>query len=317
MPIDTTKPFDITFIGHVCYDEITPFNGTTTVAPGSAVLCGAAVSSRVGARTAVVTRMNPADVDIIEPLRAAGVKIAITPCEVTTFARVVHPSTNVDERRLYVIRDSGPFTMDDIPHDLHSGIIHLAGISNHEFTMPFIQELKQRGYSLSLDMQSFVRVIGPERQIVFSDFPLKREVVALLDVVKLDIVEAELLTGTSDLVRAARIITEWGANEVLITEQAGATLAVNGQVWSAPFTNRSTIGRTGRGDTTMSAYLSRRMTHTPIEALRFAAALVSVKMEKPGPFADTISTVEQRMNDIHALECHYPVIFPSVVQSPA
>ena len=158
----------------------------------------------------------------------------MTPCAVTALARVVHPSENVDERRLYVLQDPGPFTLADLPRGLRSGIIHLAGISDHEFTLEFIRDLKSAGYALSLDMQSFVRVIGAEREIIFSDFPAKRELAALLDVVKLDVVEAEILTGTRDLARAAAIFAEWGAKEVLITERQGAVLAAEGAVQLRP-----------------------------------------------------------------------------------
>jgi sugar/nucleoside kinase (ribokinase family) len=40
----------------------------------------------------------------------------------------------------------------------------------------------------------------------------------------------------------------------------------------------------GRGDTTIAAYMSWRRDHSPAESLKFAAALISIKMEKPGPF---------------------------------
>jgi sugar/nucleoside kinase (ribokinase family) len=287
--------YDITFIGHICRDEITPFGGETTVSPGSALLCGAMVAPRAGAKTAAITRMDPADDALLDPLRALGVACFATPCPVTTFARVVHPSENVDERRLYVTRDPGPFTLADLPDGLRTGMVHLAGISDHEFTLDFIRNLHAAGYALSLDFQSFVRHIGPDREIVFSDVPAKQEIAALLAVAKLDVVEAEILTGTRDLPAAARIIAGWGAREVLITEKEGATLFAEGQVWQQPFTNRTQIGRTGRGDTTISAYLARRRTHSPQDSLRFAAALVSLKMEKPGPFTGTLEAVEARM----------------------
>lgn len=290
--------FDITYIGHVCRDEVQPFGGEAYVQAGSAVLCGAMVAPRAGARTAVVTRMNPADDEIVAPLRALDVKVFIAPCPVTTYAKVVHPSENVDERRLYVTEDPGPFTMADVPAGLQSKIVHLAGISDHEFTLTFMRDLKAVGYTLSLDLQSFVRVIGPGREIVFSDVPAKREIVALLDFVKLDVVEAEILTGETDLGRAAHTLAEWGGKEVLITEKRGATLAVGGQLRYAPFNNRSQVGRTGRGDTTISAYLARRLTHEPADALCFAAALVSLKMETPGPFRGTIEEVEARITGL-------------------
>lgn len=287
--------FDIAFIGHVCRDEIVPFGGKTTVTPGSAVLCGAAVAVRIGATAAVITRMNPADDEIVKPLRDLGVKVFVTPTEATTYSRVVHPSENVDERRLYIVRDAGPHTVKEIPPDFKTRVLHLAGISDHEFTLALLHDLKKAGISLSVDMQSFVRVIGSDRQIVFSDVSAKKEIAAMMKFVKLDVVEAEILTGTKDLKKATAIIAGWGAKEVLITEKAGATLAAEGNIFREGFTNRSQVGRTGRGDTTISAYLCRRRTHSPQESLRFAAALVSIKMEKPGPFSGTLEDVERRM----------------------
>ena len=52
------KSVDITFMGHMCYDEIHPFGEEPTTAPGSAVLCGAMAAARVGANVCVVTRMS-------------------------------------------------------------------------------------------------------------------------------------------------------------------------------------------------------------------------------------------------------------------
>jgi len=287
--------FDIVFVGHACRDEVVPFDAKPYRQTGSAVLCGAAVAGRIGATAAIITRMNPADDDLLQPLRETGIKVFVVAADVTAFARVVHPSPSVDDRRLFVVRDPGPFSMKDIPSGLKARVLHLAGISDHEFTVGFMRELKKAGFSLSVDMQSFVRVIGPDREIVFSDVPAKKDIVAMTDVVKLDVVEADILTGTRDLKEAARIITGWGAREVLITEKQGATLAADGKVFHEAFTNRSQVGRTGRGDTTISAYLCRRQTHSPEESLRFAAALVSIKMEKAGPFSGTLTDVERRM----------------------
>ena len=53
--------YDIAFIGHMCFDEVVPYQGTPRVAPGSAVLCGALAAARVGKQVVVVTRMAPKD----------------------------------------------------------------------------------------------------------------------------------------------------------------------------------------------------------------------------------------------------------------
>ena len=66
------------------------------------------------------------------------------------------------------------------------------------------------------------------------------------------------------------------------------------------FSNSNVSGRTGRGDTTFAAYLSRRLTYDVAESLKFAAALVSIKMETPGPFSGTLEDVMQRIKEKHS-----------------
>lgn len=292
--------YDVTFIGHMCYDEIIPFQGKAHIAPGSAVLCGAMAAVRTGRKVAAVVRMAKADEHIVQSMRDAGVDVFVVPAAETTFSRVIHPSANVDEREMVLVRDAGFFSMGDLP-GFESDYVHLAGISNHEFNLEFIRGLKKSGVSLSTDMQSYVRQVDPQtRQICFRDVEDKREIVALLDKVKLDIVEAELLTGKTDLGAAAAIVQGWGCPEVIITQSEGVLALVRGKEYYRKFSNKSIIGRTGRGDTTFAAYSCRRIDHEPAEALRFAAALVSLKMEKPGPFSGTLDDVLKRMQECHA-----------------
>jgi sugar/nucleoside kinase (ribokinase family) len=118
-----------------------------------------------------------------------------------------------------------------------------------------------------------------------------------MDKVKLDIVEAKVLTGTDDLEQAARQFEAWGSPETLVTHAEGVLARVNGTTYYEKFSNRTTVGRTGRGDTTFAAYLARRSDHDVAESLEFAAALVSIKMETPGPFQGTLADVLTRMKE--------------------
>ncbi len=287
---------DIAFLGHVCFDEIHPFGGTPTTAPGSAVLCGAMAAARVGARVAVVTRMNPADAHILDPLRALGVECAVIPSEETTRMRVVHPTADLDVREMAQTANAGFLRIEDLP-PIESRCVHLAGITDREFTLDLVRGLRERGCSVSADLQSFVRQVDPTtRAIRFADVPAKAELVAQLDRVKLDAVEAKILTGTDELATAAARFADWGCPEVVITRADGVLARVGGETFFARFTNRNASGRTGRGDTTFAGYLAWRLDHPPAEALAFAAALVSIKMETPGPFAGTLEDVRARMN---------------------
>jgi sugar/nucleoside kinase (ribokinase family) len=293
------KTYDITFVGHMCYDEITPFGGEPHVAPGSAVLCGAMVAARVGERVAAVVKMAPKDEEILQPMKDVGVDTYLIPSAETTYSRVIHESENVDERRLILARSAGLIDIADVP-PLQTRCAHLAGISDTEFDMPLMTGLKSRGYSLSVDMQSFVRHVGPTREIEFSDVANKRDIVAMMDKVKLDVVEARILTGTDDLEKAAIIVESWGCPEIVITHSSGVLARVSGKTFYEKFSNKSTVGRTGRGDTTFAAYLSYRLEHDPLESLKFAAALVSIKMETPGPFQGTVADVARRLHEAHS-----------------
>ena len=287
---------DLAFIGHVCLDEIVPFDGQRWVAPGSAVLCGAIAGAGAGARVSVVTRMAARDDAILGPMKAGGIAVHVIPTDVTTYMRVVYTSADVDEREMRQVENAGRFALVSIP-DLAVQQVHLAGITDQEFDLEFVRGMKARSGRLSADMQSFVRQVDPVTGlIVLKDVPQKAEIASLLDMVKLDVVEAALLTGTDDLERAAMTLEEWGCPEIVITRSDGVMARVGGETYWASFSNRSVVGRTGRGDTTFAAYIARRIDHDVEESLRFAATLVSIKMEKPGPFDGTLDDVLKRMN---------------------
>ena len=183
------KKYDITFIGHMCYDEIIPFGGQPRVAPGSAVLCGAMVAARIGKKVAAIVKMAKKDEDILQPMKDVGVDTFLIPSEETSYNRVLHESANVDERRMTLIKSAGLISIDDVPA-LDSTCVHLAGISDTEFDMALMKGLKTRAYnSLSVDMQSFVRHINPvSHDHEFSDVADKKEIAAMMDKLKLDVV---------------------------------------------------------------------------------------------------------------------------------
>ena len=291
--------YDITFVGHMCYDEIIPFEGEPHIAPGSAVLCGAMVAARVGKKVAAVVKMAEKDKEILKAMQDDGVETYLIPSEETTYSRVLHESANMDERTLTLVKSAGLISIADVP-ELDTKCAHLAGISDTEFDMALMKGLKSRGYSLSTDMQSFVRHVSPSREIEYSDVAEKKEIAAMMDKLKLDVVEARILTGEDDLEKAAIVIESWGCPEILITQSEGVLARVHGKTYYEKFSNSNVSGRTGRGDTTFAAYLSHRLNHGVEESLKFAAAVVSIKMETPGPFSGTLEQVHKRLKEKHS-----------------
>ena len=258
------------------------------------------VAARVGKKVAAVVKMAPKDENFLQSMKDVGVDTYLIPAAETTYSRVLHESANVDERKLTLVKSAGLISINDVP-ELDSTCVHLAGISDTEFNMALMKGLKARGYSLSTDMQSFVRHVTPvTHDIEFSDVAEKKEIAAMMDKLKLDIVEAKILTGTDDLEKAAAIVESWGCPETLITHAQGVLARVKGVTCYEKFSNSNVSGRTGRGDTTFAAYLSWRLNHDVAESLKFAAALVSIKMETPGPFKGTLEDVARRLKEKHS-----------------
>jgi sugar/nucleoside kinase (ribokinase family) len=94
------------------------------------------------------------------------------------------------------------------------------------------------------------------------------------------------------------MLYRWGAKEVMITHASEVILYHGERIFRAPFNPSNLSGRTGRGDTCFVSYMTWRLNHGVEESLRYAAALTSIKMEKPGPFSGTIEDVLARMKTL-------------------
>lgn len=71
--------------------------------------------------------------------------------------------------------------------------------------------------------------------------------------------------------------------------------------YTCPVKARNLSGRTGRGDTTFGAYLAKRMMGVSIpDALLFATAAVSLKMESPGPLQGPEQAVLDYIKEFYA-----------------
>jgi sugar/nucleoside kinase (ribokinase family) len=140
----------------------------------------------------------------------------------------------------------------------------------------------------------FVRV--PEGdELVFKPWADMEDGLRCLTYLKVDRAEAEHLTGETDLRAAALKLAAYGPKEIVITQSSGPIVYAGGEFYRAPFTPRSLAGRTGRGDTCFSAYIGRRLTSTPEEATRWAAAVTTLKQEQPGPWQGSVEAAEALM----------------------
>jgi sugar/nucleoside kinase (ribokinase family) len=288
--------YDIVFIGQVGFGTIVPFEGSSFIERCTPVLFAPIAASCLGKRIAVVTRISESEGYLLESLRAAGVDLFVRPGEARQY-RVVFPTENVDQRQGFVIKSGGQFAIGDMP-PLEPCLVHVCCFGFRELHLDLMRALKARGFRLSVDMQNFVLQADDKTGVVrHKDVPEKKEILGMADFVKLDAMEAQTLTGAGVLQDQADMLEEWGCAEAIITCSEGALARSKGKTAFVKFTNRSTRGRMGRGDTVMGSYLACRLDHSVEESLRFAVALTSIKMESPGPFRGSVDDVIERMNN--------------------
>ena len=143
---------------------------------------------------------------------------------------------------------------------------------------------------LAADVQGFVRV-SRDGVLGYAPWPEKRPILSQVDVLKTDAVEAEMLTGETDIQAAARALADLGPGDVVITHRDGVLVYAEGKVHQAGFSPRELVGRSGRGDTCLAAYVAQRLVSSAGEATVWAAAVTSLKMEAEGPFRREIREV--------------------------
>ncbi len=285
------KSFDVLMVGHFARDELI-VDGKGEESSGGGVYYGSMVLRQMGLSVAVATRLKAADFPHLDVLRQAGVEVFATPAEQTSGIANYYHANDMERRVCKLIGFAGKMALTEIP-DLPVKVIMICGIIAGEVDLPVIKALAQRA-PLALDVQCFVRV--PEGDdLVFKPWPEMAEGLSQVTYLKVDRAEAEHLTGETDLHAAAARLAAYGPKEIVLTQSAGPTVYAGGDFYQAPFVSRSLAGRTGRGDTCFSSYIGKRLTSGPKEATQWAAAVTSLKQEKPGPWMGPVEEAVELM----------------------
>ena len=168
---------------------------------------------------------------------------------------------------------------------IDAAIWHLAGLVGGDIPNEMIPYAAQHAM-VAIDVQTMLRWVE-NGGMVYHDWAEKKEMLPYVRFLKTDAAEAEILTGLTDRAEAAKVLYSWGAKEILITHNTEVLVYDGHEIYTCPIKARNLSGRTGRGDTTFAGYINERLTSDIPTALRFATALVSLKMETPGPFQGT------------------------------
>jgi sugar/nucleoside kinase (ribokinase family) len=300
-----TPLYDVATIGNYTKDTVVTPAGTRQV-DGGGVRYAAFAAAGLGCRVAAITRLATEDSHVVEDFKTSGVDVfpVITP--ESTLMRLEYPTTNLDERILSVAATAGAFTVDQVRPVTARSYLISASIRG-EVPNEVVGELRATGGTIALDVQGFIRIRRPDGRLEHAQWPELPEVLAMVDILKTDAAEAESITGESDIRAAAGALAAFGPREIVLTHQGGLLVLADGEFHEARFHPEQIVGRSGRGDTCLGSYTAARLGVPPEEAIVWAAAVTSLKMESDGPFHRDISAVIDLIQRKYGLALAPPV----------
>lgn len=291
------KQYDLMILGPATRDVNIDYTGAEDRSAGGAVTFCTPAARAAGAKVFAAVKIAPSDRDIIQGFGMDPEDIALLPSELTTLMRNEYFTADRERRNSSCPAQSGPILPEELP-DVDFRLCHLAGLLYGDFPGELIEFLHKKAL-LSADAQGFLRH-NENGKLCFHDWADKRRYLPYMDFLKTDAAEAEILTGLTDRAEAARQLYDWGAKEIVISHNT-EILAYNGaELLTCPIRARNLSGRTGRGDTTFGSYLAMRLTGADMaQALLYATACVSLKMETPGVFRGTRADVEAYIREFY------------------
>lgn len=280
-----SKKYDCLVIGPVSLDHNIDYLGNERKEVGGAVVASGFAAARSGNKTALFTKLNSKDASLEERFAPSGADLYWAESQATCSIRNQYFTADKEKRACTSMGVCDPFRFEELP-DIETNIYHFAGLVYGDFDGELFVEASRHG-KVAVDVQCLLRHVEPDKTMAFHDWADKRKYLPYIDFLKTDAAEAEILTGLTDRAEAAKVLYSWGAKEILITHNT-EVLAYDGEnIYTCPIKARNLSGRTGRGDTTFAGYITERQHASIPEALLYCTALVSLKMETPGPFMGT------------------------------
>lgn len=293
------KKYDTLVVGPISLDQNIDHEGNERREVGGAIVQSGFAAAHSGNRVAVFTKLNPKDADPEAIFAGTGADVYWKPSTETCSIRNQYFTPDKERRDCRSMGKCDPFHFDELPA-IETHIYHFAGLVYGDFDGDLFRQASAKGAKVAVDVQCMLRHVEPDLSMQFHDWAEKMTDLPIIDFLKTDAAEAKMLTGLDDRVEAAKLLHAWGAKEIMITHNTEVLIYDGKQIYTQPIVARNLSGRTGRGDTCFAAYITERLRVDVPRALVYAAALVSLKMETPGPFKGTREDVLAYISEMYA-----------------
>ena len=211
------KEYDIMVVGPVSLDHNIDYLGNERKEVGGAVVASGFAAAGSGAKTAIFCKSNAADADVKERFAGVNADLYWAASKATCSIRNQYFTADKEKRACTSMGVCDPFRFEELPQ-VKTKVYHFAGLVYGDFDGALLAEAAKHG-KVGLDVQCMLRHVEPDKSMAFHDWAEKKELLPLMDYFKTDAAEAEVLTGLTDRVEAAKMLHDWGAKEVVITHR--------------------------------------------------------------------------------------------------
>ena len=291
------REFASLIVGETAQDTNVDYDGSVVHAVGGAVYYSGYAAANMGHRIAVLPKASSTAAELEAAFAGApNAKVYPLYSRTSFVTKNVYHTPDRERRTATVDSVIEPYRLEEMPA-VDAAVWHLAGLVRGDIPNELIPYAAERAM-VAVDAQCMLRC-AENGGMVYHDWPEKRELLPYIRFLKTDAAEAEILTGLTDRAEAAKLLHAWGAQEVMITHNTGVLVYDGRELHTCPIRSRNLSGRTGRGDTTFAGYINERLTQDVPTALLTATALVSLKMETPGPYRGARADVEAYIKELY------------------
>lgn len=276
-------------VGHITIDEIITPHGRTILPGGTAYYFSHAIAN-LEVPYLLVTALANSELSILTELEERNIQVKRLPSVHTVFFQNSY-GQDADHRSQKVKSLADPFCTNDL-NDVEASVFHLGPLLAGDIPSEIISQLYKKG-KVSLDVQGLLRKVENE-QVIPIDWEAKKELLPFIHFIKASEEELMVLTNAASIEEGAKMLSAWGAKEVIITlGSKGSVIYTENKFHHVPaILPTKTVDATGCGDTYMAGYLSQRVKGLAInEAGLFAAAMASLKIATTGAFKGTVNEI--------------------------
>ncbi len=278
----------IFIIGHLAIDQVIINEKPRPLSMGGTASFSSIVCSRLGApeKVYVISKIgNDFPTRFLTVLQDNSIDIRyishITTKKSTHYQLEYHD----DERELTLKSVCDPISINDFPSEIFNAkLIYFGPIANEISIETIIATKEQSRSFVALDIQGLIRHRDKNGKLYFKYSPKIDEMLPYIDVMKLDLKEAEILTGSSKIREISAYLSSSGVKMALITKsRKGSAFYYMGKIVKIPAViMKSIYDATGAGDCYFSSFLIEYLkTKDPLHSALFATKSVSYLIGSP------------------------------------